>query len=226
MMTATPLTIIHRLYTYLLRLYPASFRQTFAAEMTDIFALALADAAAQGDGSLALIAAREFAELPVNALREHARERARTRRQVDPEQAAASTTRNSLFIARWVARLAALTINLFFLSTYNFSTVLTSPLLGASFLAQVAILVSILIAWRWEKLGGKLVMLCSLLATLTIALPLTALASEAMRPGFVAISLLGALVWALPTLGFGWFFMVIGRRAQQLHTTTNERTTP
>jgi hypothetical protein len=221
MSTFLPLT--QWCYARLLRLYPASFRLAFADEMADVFALAVQEAAAQGDGSLLFTTLREFAELPVSALREHARERARerarTRQHVHDADQSGPRPYNGLFTARWVARLAALTINLFFLGTFDFGTVLSSPLVNLSFLAQVAILGSILIAWRWEKLGGRLIIISSLVASLTIALPLAAIVPENLTLGFTAVSLLGALVWALPSIGFGWFFIVIARRAQHIQTT-------
>ena len=55
---------IRRVYAGLLCLYPASHRQTFADEMTTVFAEALADAAARGWLSVVALCLRELRDLP------------------------------------------------------------------------------------------------------------------------------------------------------------------
>ena len=64
--------LIVRVYGWLLRLYPPRFRESFAAEMRDVFAQAVREA---GTFRLAALCARELWELPSSLLREHLRER-------------------------------------------------------------------------------------------------------------------------------------------------------
>ncbi|GAB4204883.1 MAG: hypothetical protein OHK0022_30470 [Roseiflexaceae bacterium] len=58
-------------YATLLRLYPRPFHQAFGAEMLEVFAAALADAATRGAGALLWLCARELHDLPGNLLREY-----------------------------------------------------------------------------------------------------------------------------------------------------------
>lgn len=63
------------LYIQLLRLYPPRFRQEFAAEMQDVFALALYEAEQQGSFAIIRLYLSELSDLPLSLVREHLRER-------------------------------------------------------------------------------------------------------------------------------------------------------
>jgi len=56
--------LLSRGYRSLLRLYPASFRAEFAAEMEEVFGEAVADAARRGRGALARLCLREVGTWP------------------------------------------------------------------------------------------------------------------------------------------------------------------
>jgi hypothetical protein len=56
--------LLTRGYRCLLRLYPASFRAEFAAEMDEVFFQAIADAAHRGWGALARLCLRELGTWP------------------------------------------------------------------------------------------------------------------------------------------------------------------
>lgn len=62
------------LYAFLLRLYPRAFYAQFADEMCDVFAHSRADAAQHGRWALFKFYLRELRDLPIQALRQHAKE--------------------------------------------------------------------------------------------------------------------------------------------------------
>ncbi|NDJ60922.1 MAG: hypothetical protein GYB67_07335 [Chloroflexi bacterium] len=64
-----------RLYGLLLRLYPPGFRQTFAAEMLDVFTEALAAASQRGRGAVVALWLRELRDFPLSLLRAHRHEK-------------------------------------------------------------------------------------------------------------------------------------------------------
>lgn len=58
-------------YSSLLRLYPNAFRQSFAAEMEEVFAARLADASGKGGGALIGFALHETYGLGLNLTQQH-----------------------------------------------------------------------------------------------------------------------------------------------------------
>jgi hypothetical protein len=60
-----------QLYTWLIRLYPVSFREEFGAEMTAVFAEAITEAARLSKRNLLVIFLRELRDYPFSLLRQH-----------------------------------------------------------------------------------------------------------------------------------------------------------
>jgi hypothetical protein len=69
-MKQTAVSLLTRLYAWLLRLYPASFRDAFGEEMTAVFSDALVDDPASIWSAIILFA-RELKDFPGNLLRQH-----------------------------------------------------------------------------------------------------------------------------------------------------------
>jgi hypothetical protein len=197
-MTAT--VLVTSLYVGLLRLYPGRFREEFGAEMTGVFQLALIDAGRRGFASLLFFWLHELITLIPAALSEHLRQWRRTRHT--PEAAA----RFDLRAARWIARVVSLLICGILLD--GFSSLTTTPF-G---LVQIIGLAGLLLAWRWEILGGLLVVTAGVISGLAV-MDLILLAAG---PDHLLVCLLGGLFWGGPFLIFGWLFIKIGRHKKQL----------
>ena len=78
--------LLDRIYAELLRLYPQSYRETFAAERQDVFEQARQAAEAGGIDSLARFAIRELRDMPISALRACLREKEIKMDKIDPER--------------------------------------------------------------------------------------------------------------------------------------------
>ena len=197
-MTATSLAT--DLYTCLLYLYPGAFRTRFGDEMTGVFELALSEAGQHGPAFLLIFWLHELITLIPAALHEHAR--AWHGRRQTPESAA----RFDLLAARWIARVVSLLICGILLN--GFSTLTTAPF-G---IVQILGLGGLLLAWRWEILGGLLVLAAGGLSGLAV----TDLVLLTAGPGKLLLCLLSGLIWAAPFLIFGWLFIKIGRHHKHL----------
>ena len=64
-----------RLYSGLLRVYPAQFRREFADEMTAVFTLSAHESSQHGDAALIALVLSELRDLPFSVIREYLRER-------------------------------------------------------------------------------------------------------------------------------------------------------
>ena len=187
-------------YACLLYLYPRSFRLQFGAEMTGVFEEALADAGRQSAIVLLAFWLHELITLIPAALAEHRRAWRKHRRT--PEGAA----RFDLLAARWIARVVSLLICGIMLD--GFSSLTTSPF-G---LVQILGLAGLLLAWRWEVVGGLLVLTVGVISGVGVA-ELTLLTAG---PEHLLVCLLGGLFWGGPFLIFGWLFIKIGRHHKRL----------
>ena len=195
--------LLIRLYAFTLRLYPASFRATFAEEMRDVFAMSIREAQFVSVWALLGVLWREVIHLPANIL--HARFR-----RLKPVQG------STIWRARQVTRLSSLIISLLILQHLVIS--LSSPdtlaldgvRLSMFFVLLFLTAVSMLLAWRWERLGGLMTMVCgtALGAFLTFYLAY-------FRPveiSVVGLALIGIL-WSLPFVTFGFMFYHLSQRS-------------
>lgn len=79
--------VARRLYTLLLRLYPAHFRAEFESEMQGVFGATVEEAARRGAMAVALVCWRELRAAPVAILREHWRGRSHSMESQSLERA-------------------------------------------------------------------------------------------------------------------------------------------
>lgn len=190
-----------RCYALLLHLYPAPFRTTFGCEMSEVFGLGLDEAVRRGGWMLIVFWLHESLSLIPAALAEHSR--AWRQRRRDP----AFLAYIDLLAARWIARVVSLLICGIMLSGLG---TLAQPIASPTNLLQLFGLGGLLLAWRWERLGGIVISLSGLLNSL-IMFGLMLL----VIPSSPIIGVLCALTWGGPFLIFGWLFIKIGRRARQ-----------
>jgi hypothetical protein len=151
-----------RIFSYLLLLYPRRFRSIFADEMLDVFTEEIGNAADEGSISVAGALLREAAELPVALISQYIYER---RRQV--MSILQYDNKQEVMTARWVARGISLFFGGFFLLIFVLNDdVRNDPTLPTLIFGMITL--AMLIAWRWEKIGGILTIFLSPIFLLTI----------------------------------------------------------
>jgi hypothetical protein len=198
------IAVLQHLYRWLLRLYPADFRDAYAAEMAAVFALTLRDASHPIHALL--IGLRELRDIPPQALREH-----RYIRRQQP-----TTSRFDLAAARWLVRTVALLIWSIYYTGFG-SPADPSP----AIVSILALLISMIIAWRWEQIGGLLVIGVSLLFGVSfllgagVSVLFVSPAAQTLSP-LVTISIVALIGLGFPTpfIIFGWLFYRIGQQAR------------
>lgn len=188
--------VVVRGYSYLLKLYPAAFRDAFADEMLDVFALSFGAALSKSHWSAAWVVVHELWSLPLSLW--HARR--------DSFQRMSASARR-VQQARWFVRIIALLLGTFLLSTLR---VILSPSynLYTQAIPFVALLlltsVSMLLAIRWERLGGLLTGGGGVALGIFMGLYLSQIATS-VECSAIAIVLIGTL-WMLPFVIFGALF--------------------
>lgn len=196
--------LLRRVYRGMLRLYPPAFRADYAAELFGVFDQAVREAARQGAWPALVVAFREFADWPINVLLEHAhqgRNKMKLPRRSDAEE---------IRLTRWIAR----TTSIFLIVLYSFVILLTvQPALFT--LTIVAMSASLLLAWRWETIGGALTvglaLTCAFLVGLNALLTVPNL-GFLMRILWGLGCMLGTLItWVSPHALIGWLFVSLGR---------------
>lgn len=96
------------LYSKLIRLYPAAFREEFGEEMADSFRESVEEAGAEGILPLALVCLREIACLPVSLIREFRYEFGRKGNVMRVDQGSAADSVSGVVRNRWDASLGTL----------------------------------------------------------------------------------------------------------------------
>ncbi len=193
-------SLLIRLYAHSLRLYPAAFRADFADEMLDVFAMTLREA--RGTLAFLTIVWREVAYLPINII------------CVRQQKSEAPTSSINVWRARHVTRWSSMILSLFIL--YSLINPFVSPQtfaidglrLSLFFVLLFFTSLSMLLAWRWERLGGLL----------TIGGGITLGAFLIFYIGYfrpAEISLIGlsfiGILWALPFVTFGVMFYLLSQ---------------
>jgi hypothetical protein len=188
------------LYARLLGLYPPGFRAEFGDEMRAVFASALADAAASGLWATLWFGLREVAALPrsiVRAARRESRHRTRAYR---------------VYRTRWIARYNAIWFG-GLIVVIALQRVLRSGEVDALRALQMLIAVSLLLAWRWERLGGLIAVLGGVgLCGLGLLGGYWSSQGETLLAQGLTM-FVGAL-WGLPYLIFGGLFLYVGMQAE------------
>lgn len=196
---------VSRLYGWMLRLYPRSFRAMFAGEMESVFAQTLDEAARQGGASVLVTCLREMVDFPIALLLEHVHDKRKKSMKLfhyDEKQ--------GIRITRWIARIGGLLLDMFFC----FIILTTSqPVLFK--LTIVVMTAALLIAWRREKTGGLIMLTASLACALTVGIygMFTVEHLGTLKTILVGFgSILGVLAFWVPEyLLLGWLFVSLAR---------------
>lgn len=192
-------------YRRLLSLYPAPFRETFAAEMVWVFSQSLDDARQRSRAATAGLLLRELGDLPIVILVEHIRYR-RTYSMNIIVNSSPKTVR----LVRWTARIISALVVAFYVALYLFNEDLRSGPGGAIVFASVLCLI-MLAAWRFEKSGGQALMIGALV------LPVFIIVENLLRTGsqpFIVPLLLVSVFITMPFFVTGWLFYGVGRQAE------------
>ncbi len=110
---------------------------------------------------------------------------------------------------KWTIRILSLLVVLYVLSLWFFNEdVRARPTLAILFQALLTLI--LLLAWRWEKIGGRLAMIGGLIFFVILI-------TGALLDGAIpfAAALLGGTLLALPYVALGWLFFQLGRRTEQ-----------
>jgi MFS family permease len=192
------------LFRYQLRLYPGQFYATFAEEMVEVFDLAVYDAAQGGSAALLKALFKEFSELPLTLISVWLYERKK-----ESMTSVSFDTSQDVRLARWVARGLSLVFAGFVATIVILNEDVRSDL-TPPMLITVALSLSSIAAWRWERTGGLVTMALAPLLFLSI------LVQYAGAAGLVTPVWALLLVAAAMTLSFfiaGWLFVSVGRHA-------------
>jgi hypothetical protein len=187
--------VIH-VYVYLLKLYPAAFREAFADEMLDVFALSFGAALRKGRWAAAWVVGHELLSLPLSLW--HVRR--------DSFQRMSASARR-VQQARWFVRIIAFLLGTFLLSTlrvilspsYNLYTQ-AIPFVVMLFLTSV----SMLLAIRWERLGGLLTGSGGVALGIFMGVYVSQMATG--PEGWPLVLVLIGTLWMLPFVIFGALF--------------------
>ena len=143
------------LFTAVIRLYPTNFQADFGEEMVEIFNLALEDAAEQGTTAVLHCLLQELIEFPVALAMAHIRNKRKNKMTI-----VSLNNNNELNLVRWIARGLSLLPITFWSTILLFNNdVLTEDILtdiNLPLLLNLFLSLCLLIAWRWEKVGGLL----------------------------------------------------------------------
>jgi hypothetical protein len=192
--------LVLRVYAYLLKLYPAAFRAAFVDEMTDVFAMTLREA--MGTFGLLMVVWREVRDLPINIIRVR-------------QQAVLLTSSKSVWRARQVTRWSSMIVSLVILRSL-FSPLVAPETFAADslrlsvfFVLLFLTSVSMLLAWRWEWLGGLLTIASGIGVGSFLAFYI--LYFHPIQISLLGIVLIGIL-WSLPFVTFGILFYQLSHR--------------
>jgi len=207
---------VENAYGWLLQLYPVAFRDEYGDEMRFVFRRVLDDARQQGRVALYRTLVKEYFSMVTTAFNQ----RTQTAPESDPR----------LRRARFVTRGASLLLNLFFgwmLIRIMLDSEALYPGSGGVWAQAFPFLFALplanlmmLVAWRWERLGGWLTIIGGIAVMLTSAYSLIVtgrvmnMDTQLMIPALIANAL-----WLLPHLLFGMLFLSFdrqGRRATSL----------
>jgi hypothetical protein len=204
---------VENAYGWLLQLYPVAFRDEYGDEMRFVFQRVLDAARQQGRFSLYRTLFKEYISMVTTALNQ--------RMQAAPE----SDPR--LRRARFVTRGASLLLNLFFgwvlirimldsEALYPGSGEVWAQAFPFLFALPLANLM-MLVAWRWERLGGWLTIAGGLVVMLTSAYSLIITGRLMQMDGAVMIpALIANALWLLPHLLFGMLFLSFDRQGRRV----------
>jgi hypothetical protein len=129
-----------------------------------------------------------------------------------------------LRLVRWITRIVSLLASLLFL--YTFAALAGRQVLPDAGVPLAVIFaltaLSLLIAWRWEVLGGRLTMVFAILlgtaggyATFSYGMTISGIG---LKTPLLATAL-AFVEWTIPFLIFGWLFAKVGRQSAIIEKT-------
>ncbi len=194
--------VLIRLFGWALKLYPSNFQAAFADEMLHVFAMTVRETSSTF--ALLIIGWREVLDLPINIMR--ARQKS----------APLLTSPIRVWRARQVTRWSSMILSLFML--HNLISTFSNPQalyidqlgLGLFFTLLLCISVSMLLAWRWEWLGGLLTMGSGIALGFFLIFYIGHF--RPVEVSMIGLSLIGIL-WALPFVTFGAIFYQLSQHA-------------
>ncbi len=189
-------------YAKVLKLYPREFSGIFAAEMLEVFTLALLDALETGFGSFLSLLYRELVDLPVTLVLEHFHQRRKSKMLLIRYE-----TSKDVQSVRLLARGLSLVFVALSLATFVNYGIGNAELTPAA-LVLGGLTIVMMLAWRWEKVGGSLTMIGS---------PLGVISAIYMLRGTSGSDIFGAFLvgvaMSAAALIVGWLFVSVAQHS-------------
>jgi len=193
------LAIFTSFFLVAIRAYPKAYRAEFEEKMNSVFVEMATEAAKKGFWQLLLVFLAEFRDLPFNVFLAHLKK----------ENTMIQIGKSSISI-RWMARLLSVMVSSMFLLIMFLLITNEDKPQGMAIPVLVLLALTImgcLVAWRWEKAGGIVVVTGAL--CLYIATSLSGLAV-----GLGSLSFLVSLIYGVPFLIVGILFLVCCQRTR------------
>jgi hypothetical protein len=186
----------------LLKLYPRKFYADFAQEMLEVFSMKMDELAQRGSGHVLSCLLTELAELPVALIGQHIYQRKKRIMAFLEYESAQETT-----VARWVARgISSLTIGLILLTYVLNEDIRNEPTLPV--IVLWLIVMGMVIAWRWERIGGLITLFLSPLLFLSVIVEW--LGADGLITPAWQLSLIGIAMTVTFSI-VGWLFVSVAR---------------
>jgi hypothetical protein len=193
-----------------LRFYPHAFHATYADEMVNVLRMKLSDSISHGWLALCWIFLREMFDLPINILQEH------LRKDHEPMRIFQLSGEHKVRRARNLTRAASLVVAV--LLNWTFIEIWRKPdyeVWSQSIPFVLTLFVTnllLLVAWRWERLGARLILLGAIGVGLTVAYSMfvTARVDNIEIPALLILFI--AMAWAFPYILFGLLFLNFSRQ--------------
>lgn len=196
-------------FSILLKLYPREFYSTFAEEMVDVFISNVNDVAADGTMPLLGCLLREAAEIPVALIAQHI-----YKRKKQAMRLLQYDTTQEIRLARWIARGSSLLIGGFIVILFILNEdVRNDPNLGTIILWIMTL--GMLIAWRWERIGGTLVLASSPFLVLSMVFYWSG--AEGLITPWWELMLIGITI-SLSFVIVGWLFISVAQHSEVIKT--------
>jgi hypothetical protein len=206
-----------RVFAWVLKLYPRRFRELFAEEMLEVFTLAVCDASRDGIIPVATYLVRELAELPMSLLLEHLYQR--RRRSMGLLQ---YNSLGEIRMARWVARVTSLLIGGFVVLLFLFNEDIRQDPTPPTLILGVLSL-SVLAAWRWERVAGTLTLLTA--PIFFVAAIVEMVGMDGLITPYWALILIDAAI-TCAYLILGWLYVSVAKHAAVATELGAERPVP
>ncbi|MGB3716187.1 MAG: hypothetical protein WA996_17340 [Candidatus Promineifilaceae bacterium] len=197
------------IFAILLKLYPKDFYSTFSDEMLEVFVMKLSDSYNESPSTLMKSLLTEAAEIPVALIAQHIYKRKRQAMRL-----LRYDTTLEINLARWIARGISILIVGFVLLLLALNDDFRSdPTLPTVVLWIIAL--CLVIAWRWERIGGLLVIFLSPIFVLSIVIQWSG------AKGLIALGWQLAFIGIVMALSFaiiGWLFVSVAWHSEVTRT--------